>query len=80
MVSSQILHQGSDFVRVSGILYNILNDGQNPGRVHPKRVRDSDPVDLYCSKFVEMEQHFGMTIKKFLKKTSNGNIARNGRA
>ena len=67
MMSSQILHKGSNLVRVSRILDNIFNNCQNPRRVHSKRVRDTYPVDLYCSKFVEMDQDFGMAIEKFLK-------------
>ncbi len=67
MMSTQVLHERPDFVRISGVLDDVFHDGQNPGRVHPERVRDPNPVDLDRLELLEVQQHFGVPIEKFLK-------------
>ena len=65
-MSSQVLHERSDFVRISGVLDDVLHDGQHPGRVHPERVRHANAVDLDRLELLEVEQHLGMSVEKFL--------------
>ena len=67
MMPAQVLHQWSDLVRVSGVLDDVLDNGQDSGRVHPKRIGDSDPVDLDRTKLFEVDQNLGMAIEELLK-------------
>ena len=66
-MSTQVLHERPDFVRISGILDDVFHDGQDPGRVHPERVRHPNPVDLDRLELLEVQQHLGVPIEKFLK-------------
>ena len=68
VVTAEILHQRPDLVRISGVLDDVFDDGQNPGRVHPQRLRHPHAVDLDRLELVEVEQHFRMTVEKFLPK------------
>ena len=66
-MSSEILHQRPDLVRVSGVLHDVLHNGQDPGRVHPQRVGHADAVDLNRLELVEVEKDLRVPVKKFLK-------------
>jgi hypothetical protein len=67
MMSSKVLHEAPDFVRVSRVFHNVLDYGQDSGGVHFEGGRDEDPVNFYCIEFVKVRQNLRLSVKKGLK-------------